>query len=579
MTKLILEDQNFFKNKVKELIKEALKLSYEDVDLEKVEVEYPASQEHGDYSSNIALKLSKDLGRNPREIAEKIKEAIQDSELIEKVDIAGPGFLNFFISKESLNQELAKVLAEKDKYGNLNIGNNEDVIVEYSSPNIAKPLGVHHLLTITIGQSLYNIYKFCGFNTISIDHIGDWGTQYGKLTHAYKTWGAKEEIEKDPIPELLKLYVKFHDESEKDSSIEDLARAEFKKLEEGDNENKEIWQWFVDISLKEINDTYDKLGGIKFDQTVGESFYEDKMPAILEDGKKKNIIVEGEQGAFVVNFDDEKIPTVPVQKKDGATLYITRDLATLKYRIETINPKKILYVVDTAQTLHFKQLFSIANMLGFYDDQAEHVVFGRMSMKEGNMSTRKGNVVLLKEVLDEAVSRAKKIIEEKDSDLEDIENIAYHVGVGAVKYSILSQNRISDIVFDWDNMLSLDGNSAPYLLYTYARARSILRKSDIERAASEKIDFEIDEKAMNLLRKLPKLSEQIAKAAESNKPNIIANYLYSLAQDFNSLYNSVSILGEENQNKKIFLLNLVDASSQVIKNALSLLCIEVVEEM
>jgi len=579
MTKLILEDQNFLKNKVKELVKEALKLSYKDVDLDKVEVEYPASQEHGDYSSNIALKLSKDLGINPREIAEKIKEALSESELIEKVDIAGPGFLNFFLSKESLNQELAKVLAEKENYGSLSLGNNENIIVEYSSPNIAKPLGVHHLLSTIIGQSLYNIYNSCGFKATSINHIGDWGTQFGKLTYAYKTWGSKEEIEKDPIPELLKLYVKFHDESEKDSSIENVARAEFKKLEEGDNENKEIWQWFVDLSLKEINDTYDKLGGINFDQTVGESFYEDKMPAILEDGKKKNIIVEGEQGAFVVNFDDEKIPTVPVQKKDGATLYITRDLATLKYRIETINPKKILYVVDTAQTLHFKQLFSIANMLGFYDDQAEHVVFGRMSMKEGNMSTRKGNVVLLKEVLDEAVSRAKKIIEEKDSDLADIENIAYHVGVGAVKYSILSQNRISDIVFDWDNMLSLDGNSAPYLLYTYARARSILRKSDIERAASEKTNFEIDEKAMNLLRKLPKFSEQIAKAAESNKPNIIANYLYSLAQDFNSLYNSVSILGEEDENKKIFLLNLVDASSQVIKNALSLLCIEVVEEM
>ena len=579
MTKLILEDQNFLKNKVKELVKEALKQTYQNIDLEKVEVEYPASQEHGDYSSNIALKLSKDLGGNPREIAEKIKEAINESELIEKVDIAGPGFLNFFISKESLNQELSKVLSEKENYGSLSLGNNENIIVEYSSPNIAKPLGVHHLLSTIIGQSLYNIYKSCGFNSISINHIGDWGTQFGKLTYAYKTWGSKEEIEKDPIPELLKLYVKFHDESEKDPSIENNGREEFKKLEEGDSENKEIWQWFVDLSLKEIEETYKKLGGIHFDHIVGESFYEDKMGAILEDGKKKNIIVEGEQGAYVVHFDDEKTPTVPVQKKDGATLYMTRDLATLKYRIENFKPQKILYIVDTAQKLHFRQLFNIAEMLGFYNNQAEHVVFGRMSMKDTKMSTRKGNIVLLKEVLDEAIIRAKKIIKEKDSDLSDIENISYHVGVGAVKYSILSQNRISDIVFDWDNMLSLDGNSAPYLLYTYARARSILRKNKIERTETSNIDFEIDEKAMNLLRKLPKFSEQIAKAAETNKPNIIANYLYSLAQDFNSLYNSVSILGEENHNKKTFLLNLVDASSQVIKNALSLLCIEVVEEM
>ena len=461
----------------------------------------------------------------------------------------------------------------------MKVGDSKTVVVEYSQPNIAKPLGVHHLLSTIIGQSLYNIFDRLGFETISINHTGDWGTQFGKLIYAYRQWGDKKTVEKDPINELLKLYVKFHEEAEKDPALEDRGREEFKKFEEGDKENHKLWKWFVDESLKEITKTYDLLGGIHFDHMHPESFYADKMEPIIKEGGKKKIFTKGEEGAIVAKFDDPNIPTLPVVKKDGSTLYITRDFAALNYRLKTWDPVRILYVVDIAQTLHFKQLFAVAKKFGWNIDPAVHVWFGRMHLKDGGASTRKGKVVLLDDVLKEAISRAKKVIEEKSPDLKDKKEVARVIGVGAVKYSVLSQNRTSDITFDWDRMLSLDGNSAPYLQYSYARAKSILRKAGEKQEGSIEDPPESEQKTQALVRMFPKFKEQIASAAKECKPNIISNYLYELAQSFNSFYNTAPVLKAKKESEKKRRLEIVEASAQILKNGLTLLGVEVVEEM
>jgi len=562
------------KRQLVEIVKTAVNDIFKDAN-SVVEIEYPNEQAHGDYACNIAMKLTKQVGVPPREIAEKIVKRIQekgDKKLVEKIEIAGPGFINFFISNGQLHKEVLEVLQEKEDYGKLDIGAGKTMICEYSSPNIAKPLGVHHLLSTIIGQSIYNMYKFIGYNAVSINHIGDWGTQFGKLIHAYKTWGNREVIEKNPIEELLKLYVRFHDEAEKDKSLEDRGREEFKKFEEGDKENRELWQWFVDESVKEMEIMYKKIGGIHFDFILGESFYEDKMEDILKEGKENEIFVKGEQGAYISEFEDENMAPLVVQKSDGATLYSTRDLATLKYRIDRWSPEKIVYVVDIAQTFYFKQLFKTAEKFPWYHGEGVHSWFGRMRMQDGKMSTRKGNVVLLKDVIDEAIKRAGKVNEK----------VAREVGLGAIKYNILSQNRMTDITFVWDKMLSFEGNSAPYLQYSYARAKSILRKAkeqgdEIEGGENTEAGFEGE--TLALVRMFPKFSEQVEMSAKEYKPNILANYIFELAQKFNSFYNKVNVLKEPDDGKRISNLRVVEATSQVIKNGLLLLGVEVVEEM
>ncbi len=605
------EDKGLFKQQLKALVKNALKKSFPKLKVPDVSIEYPASEEHGDYASNIAMHLTKILKIPPREIAQKIIDAIGANDLCGKIEIAGPGFINFFLADKELKNEIEKIIKKKDSYGSSQVGKKETMIFEYSSPNIAKPLGAHHIQTTILGQSLYNIFSKLGFKCISINHIGDWGTQFGKMICAYKKWGNREQIEKNPIEELLKLYVKFHEESEQNPALEDEARKEFKDFEEGNDENRELWKWFVEVSMKDINKTYAKLGGVHFDFMQGESFYEDKMADILADGKKKKVFVQGEEGAFVINFENPDIPTVPIQKKDGTTLYLTRDITTLKYRIDHFHPTKIIYVVDYAQTLHFKQLFEAAKRLGWYHDEAEHVWFGRMQMKDANMSTRKGNIIMLDEVLDEAVKRAGKILEEKSPETHGKEKIAEIVGVGAVKYNVLSQNRTTDITFEWDKILALDGNSAPYLQYSYARAKSILRKGISEKSLSaalttssssrlrfaaaptaggefsgvspDDVRYSSDpapfDHTASLARFLPKFPEYIAMAAKEYKPNIIANYLYFLGQKFNAFYNTIPVLKENDPERKKQLLILVEATAQVLKNGLNLLGVEVVEEM
>ncbi len=577
-------DDSLLINKIKSLLEVALARSFPQAPVS-VSVEYPSSKDHGDYASNIALHLAKTLSLPPKDVAEKIVESLDKEDLIEKVEIAGPGFINFFVTQSTLDDEIEKILKEKEKYGSSLIGKEKTIVLDYSSPNIAKPLGAHHLLTTIIGQSLYNLYKFLGFNTQAVNHIGDWGTQFGKLICAYKKWGNKEEIEKDPIKGLLGLYVKFHAEAEKTPELEDEARHEFKIFEEGDKENRKLWQWFVEESLKDIEKTYDFLGGIHFDHVQGESFYEDKLEDILEEGKKRGVFVRGEEDAFVVKYDEEEIAPFVVQKKDGATLYSTRDFAALKYRINTWHPVKIIYVVDIAQTMHFKQLFKAAERFSWYHGEGVHVWFGRMHMKDGKASTRTGNVVLLDDLLAEAINRSKAIIEAKNPDLQNKEHAAHVIGVGAVKYNILSQNRTTDITFDWDKMLSLEANSSPYLQYAYTRAKSILRKAKNEEKNEEKDSnsfpdpSDAEEKSRKLTRIFLKFPEIIAVSAEEYRPNILTNYLYELAGEFNSFYNSVPVLRAENSETKEKRLKIIEAFSRIIKNGLRLLGIEVVEEM
>lgn len=580
---LKLKDQGLLKNKVADILFRAVKTAFPKVELEEVKIEYPKEESHGDYASSIALQLSKILNIPPRDLAENLVRNIPENDLIERVEIAGPGFINFFIKNSYYIENIKNVLENPDTYGKSEVGKGRTIIVEYSQPNIAKPLGIHHLLSTIIGQSTYNIFKNLGFNTIGINYIGDWGTQFGKLICAYKKWGNKEDIEKNPIDELLKLYVRFHNEAEQNPKLEDEGRKEFKDFENGDKENRKLWEWFVKESLKEINKTYDLLGGIHFDYVQGESFYEDKMDAILAEGKKKKVFVKGEEGALVIHYEGTDIPTVPIQKKDGATLYITRDFAALKYRIDTWKPEKILYVVDTAQSLHFKQLLAGATKLGWYHGEAEHVPFGRMQFKDAKMSTRKGNIILLDEVLKEAVERAEKIIAEKSPELKDRKHVAKVIGIGAVKYNVLSQNRATNIVFDWDKMLSLDGNSAPYLQYSYARASSILRKA----SAIQEVDIgdlredkaKSEEKIRALIALFPKYGEYLNMAAKEYRPNILSNYLFELAQKFNTFYNSVPVIKVADLSERKYRLDIVRAASAILKSGLMLLGVEVVEEM
>lgn len=626
VTNLIFDDPDSYKERLGSLIKEIVGRKFPD-EAQKIKIEYPSSEAHGDYATNIAMRIASRIGANPRDVASELVKAIEQPDFIERMEIAGPGFINFYLSEDSLEQNIRKILKEEDFYGESRVGNKKTVIVEYSQPNIAKPLGVHHLLSTIIGQSLYELYKNRGFTTISINHIGDWGTQFGKLIYAYKTWGDKEVVEKDPIPELLKLYIRFHDEAERDETLDQRGRDEFKKLEDGDEENRALWKWVVDVSMKDVQKTYDKLGNITFDFTLGESFYEDKMQSVLKEGIEKGVITEGEKGALIVDFKDENMSPLVIQKSDGATLYSTRDLATFKYRIEKWDPEKILYVVDVAQSLYFKQLFETAKLLDWDYGRGEHIVFGRMQLPEGGMSTRKGNVILLNEVLDEAVKRAKEVLEEKAPDIENKDEAARKIGIGSVKYNVLSQNRTSDITFDWDKMLSLEGNSAPYMQYTFARARSIIRKAETLKKAGliaaseasedadkpkpkkrkapqvEKEQFSLfeaiehlnnggslardilpdpenaEEKTLLLLRALAKFTEYIAISAEENKPNLLAGYLYDLAQKFNSFYNSVPVIKADKEEKFDYRLNIVKAASQVLKNGLALLQVEVLEEM
>ena len=569
-------------NQLKKIFSENINNIFKQDFSEKINIENSTKKEFGDFQTNFAMMNSKAIGKNPREIATTLVENFKENDLIEKLEIAGPGFINIHLKNNFLNNEMKKIDNEKYDFSFLNV--DETVIVDYSSPNIAKRMHIGHLRSTIIGDAIKRILDFIGFKTISDNHIGDWGTQFGKLIVAYNKWLDKEAYEADPIGELERIYVLFSDEAKKDPTLEDVARNELRKLQMGDEQNNKLWKEFIEISLKEYNKVYDRLG-VKFDHYFGESFYNDMMPDVLEELKKKNIAKE-DQGALVVFFEEDKLPPALVQKKDGSFLYATSDLATIKFRKNELNVDKAVYVTDERQQNHFKQVFEISEMLGApYNYEKSHVYFGIMRFGDGMIfSSRSGNIIRLVDLLDEAKKQVKSVIDEKNPNIpeDEKEKIAEIVGTGAIKYFDLSQNRTSDILFTWDKVLSFEGNTGPYLQYTYARIQSILRKLKEENISVENNDIILDdmfdierELAVALLR----FPQTVVKSYETYRPNIIADYLFDTAKLFNNFYNSKSILKETDKKVMDARILLAEKTASILKQGLNLLGIETVNRM
>lgn len=547
------------------------------VSTDMVKLDFSPDSRFGDYSTNIALLLAKTRGQKPMDVAEDILKKI-DHEMFEKIDVANPGFINFWLKSDILVDGLISIDTSSDKYGSSNMGDSKLVIVEYSSPNIAKPFGVGHLRSTVIGDAVANLMEFSGYKVLRDNHLGDWGTQFGKVIAAIKHWGDEKEIESslDPVGELVKLYVKFHDESEKDESLNDEARSWFKKLEDGDLEARRIWSKCIDWSFVEFKKIYDLLG-IKFSDEfnsgrgLGESFFESRMHAVVTELEEKKLLKSGENGAKLVFFDADKYPPLMILKKDGSTLYATRDLATDKYRLEKYSPYLVINEVGSEQSLYFKQLFELEKILGWYKDgQRVHVGHGLFLIDGKKMSTRAGKTVKLEDVLDEAISRASKV----GGDIDD--DTARKVGVGAIKYFDLSHHPSTNINFDWDSMFNLDGNSSPYIQYTFARCNSVLEKSG-DSYQHTKLDIKsINQDERVLLFKLFQFPEVVAEAASSYSPNMLCNYLFDLSSKYNSFYNQNRIIGGSNQELR---LKITSGVKQVIKNGLKLLGIEAPNRM
>ena len=561
-----------YKNIIAKLIK--TKVDLEEEAIEKL-IEVPPRPEMGDYAFPC-FQLAKVMRKAPNMIAEELKNELnQDG--FEKIENLGP-YVNFFVDKATFSKNtIEKVLLEGDEYGASNVGEGKNVCVEYSSPNIAKPFHIGHLFTTAIGNALYKMFKKEGYNAIGINHLGDWGTQFGKLISAYHRWVDEEALENDPIKELLRIYVKFHEEAEKDPSLEDEGRAYFKALESGDKEAEALWKRFRDLSLKEFERVYDILN-VKFDSYNGEAFYNDKMDAVVEELKQKGLLVES-NGAQVVMLDDYNMPPCIVLKADGASIYATRDLAAAMYRKKTYDFYKSIYVVGTPQALHFKQVFKVLELAGHeWAKDCKHIGFGLVKFANGAFSTRKGQVVLLDDLLIESIEKTMNIIEEKNAELENKEEVAKKVGVGAVVFTYLKNSREKDIVFDWKEILSFDGETGPYVQYAYARAKSILRRAG-------QVNAEVDYSKLNskeefeLVKVLSNFNNQILLALDKLEPSIVTRYAIDVAKSFNKFYTVHSVLNLEDEVLKATRLKLVEASAQVIKNALELIGIEVVEKM
>lgn len=568
--------------KLKKLFSENINNIFSADYTEKVDIQNSTKREFGDFQTNFAMVSSKLIGKNPREIASTLVDNFKENDIIEKLEIAGPGFINIYLKNNFLNEELKKV--ENEKYDFSFLNTDKTIIIDYSSPNIAKRMHIGHLRSTIIGDSIKRTLQFLGFHTLADNHIGDWGTQFGKLIVAYKNWLNKKSYEEDPIGELERIYVQFSDEAKKNPALEDEAREELKKLQLGDEENQKLWKEFIDISLKEYNKIYDRLG-VNFDYYYGESFYNDMMPAVLEELKEKGIARE-DQGALVVFFENDKLPPAIVQKKDGSFLYTTSDLATMKFRKDELNVDEAVYLTDDRQQNHFKQVFEIGEMLGEpYNYKKTHIVFGIMRFGDGMIfSSRSGNIIRLVDLLDEAKTQVKKVIDEKNPDIpeEEKEKIAEIVGSGAIKYFDLSQNRTSDITFTWDKVLSFEGNTGPYLQYTYVRIMSIFRKLKEENINVENKDIILEnmngverELAVELLR----FPQTVVKSYESYRPNIIADYLFDIAKLFNNFYNSNSILKEENKKVMDARILLAEKTAFILKQGLGLLGINTVDRM
>lgn len=566
----------------KDKIAEILAPQIEGLDKEEIKamIETPADSKMGDYAFPC-FKLARVMRKAPPMIAKGIAEAISENKAFDKVEQVN-AYVNMFISKEDFASEVvSEAIGKGDDFGRSDVGAGKKVIVEYSSPNIAKPFHIGHIRSTVIGNSIYKIYDFLGYDVIRINHLGDYGTQFGKMICAYRRWGNREDVEREPIKTLLSYYTKFHEEAENDPSLEDEARAIFTKLEHGEAEEVELWQWFRDESLKEFNRVYDMLG-ITFDSYNGESFYSDKMPRFVKELADKGIMEE-DNGANIVRLDDYNLPPALITKSDGSTLYITRDIAAAVYRKETYDFYKNIYVVASQQNLHFQQWIKIVELLGYeWAKDCVHIPFGLVSLEEGTMSTRQGRVVFLEDVLNRAVEQTRQIIVDKNVNTENIEQTAKDVGIGAVIFNELSNYRIKDYVFSWDKVLNFEGETGPYVQYTHARACSILRNAGEETVAKAREGFDAKyitgESAHRLITLIYELPDVILEAGEKYEPSIVTRHIVDIAQDFNRFYHDEHIL-VGNEDEKVAKVALVMAAGAAIRNGLALLGMNAPEKM
>ncbi len=566
-----------FKKEIAKEISKVIEINEEEL---KTYIETPMDVKNGDYAFPC-FRLAKELRKAPPMIANEIKEKIEiDEELIKDVQVAG-GYLNFYVNKELLTKEVLTQIFSSNRYGTSDIGKEKNIVIDYSAPNIAKPFHIGHLRSTVIGGALYNIYKYLGYNVTGVNHLGDYGTQFGKLIEGYKMWGNEYNIDEDPINELTKIYIRINQACKEDEKILEACRDNFKKLEEKDPYCTELWEKFKNLSLKEFQRVYDLLGS-KFDSWNGEAFYSDKMPEIIELLEKSGKLIES-QGARIIDLEDQGINTpCIIEKSNGSTTYATRDLAAIMYRARTYNFDKAIYLTSYEQVLHFKQVFAVAKYLGLdekYTNGLLHAPFGMVQLPTGKMSTREGNIIKLEDLLNEAIERAEKIIEQKNPELTDKKEIAKKVGVGAVIFNDLSNSRVKDEIFDWDKILNFQGETGPYIQYTYVRTKSVLEKAGelpkIEEINMEKLN---DEYSQAIIKLIYNFQDTLVQVTKKEEPSILSRYLIDLAKAFSSFYNENKIILEDKEIQDARVC-LTYAVNQVLKNGVELLGMQMPNQM
>ena len=567
---------------VKETLVNELISRWGEIDPEviKTGLEVPKDKKMGDFAFPC-FRLSKTMRKAPALIALDLKEKLTNDGMIEKAEVVGP-YLNLTLKKAFFAQQILAEIEEADKegkgFGSSDEGNGKTVVLDYSSINVAKPFHIGHLRTTVIGNSLTRILKFLGYNTVSMNYLGDWGTQFGKMLVAYRKWGDSAEVEKNGIRYLVQLYVRFHDEAEKDPSLEEEARAAFKSMELGDQEALKLWRYFVDISLKDVKRVYELLD-VSFDSYLGESYFWDKTDDLIQELEEKQLLQDS-NGAKIVDLGEEMPPCL-ILKKDGSTLYATRDIASAMYRKATYDFYKSLYITGLEQKLHFAQWFKVVDMMGRdWAKDLVHIPYGLISLKEGKLSTRHGNVIWLEDLLKEAIQKTTEIMKEKNPDLEDMEEVAKEVGVGAVVFHDLFNNRIKEVTFDWDEVLNFDGETGPYVQYTFARASSVLRKAGFDPENAMDIDMEelADEYSQDVLKLLEVFPEKVKEALSKYEPYIITRYTVALASSFNRFYHANAILNAEEKTKNA-RLKLTYVTTKVLKQGLYLIGVAAPEKM
>lgn len=546
-------------------------------------IEIPKDGGNGDYAFPC-FKLASVLHKSPSIIANEIKEKLKlDDKLIEKVEVVS-GYLNFFINRNIIAEEVVNEIKNCEEYGKSNIGNGKNIVIDYSAPNIAKPFHIGHLRSTVIGGALYKIYKYLGYNTIGINHLGDYGTQFGKMIEGYTLWKDEYDLEKDPINQMMEIYVRINNLCKEDEAVLERCRNNFKKLEDGDPYCVQVWEKLKELSLKEFERVY-KLLDCHFDSWNGEAFYSDKMSEVIDILSKTGKLQES-QGARIIDLEDKGINTpIIIKKSNDSSTYATRDLAAILYRARTYNFDKALYVTSYEQALHFKQVFETAKLLGIdkkYTDGLEHVSFGMVLLPTGKMSTREGTVVKLEDLLNESIDRVRKIIEEKNPDLEDKEDIAKKVGIGAVIFNDLSNNRIKDEIFDWDTILNFQGETGPYIQYTYVRTKSIIEKAGISLEDVRNCDVLVehlqDEDSQNIIKLIYSFEDILNQVTDKNEPSILSRYLINVAKAYSTFYNNNKVIVDEKEVKNARLF-LTYATGRVLETGASLLGIKMPEKM